>query len=111
MVIGARIFSRKGADKDTRTEAIERAEIDKLLKDQHDEIRIIRESARGKLATMLDGQTVTMPVKDQRREDPAAEGAQDYPQGLWKPSPSASGRNFLWTMRRPKIAWPNSAAV
>jgi DNA-directed RNA polymerase subunit beta len=64
VVIGARIFSRKGADKDTRTEAIERAEIDKLLKDQHDEIRIIRESARVKLATILDGQTVTMPVKD-----------------------------------------------
>jgi DNA-directed RNA polymerase subunit beta len=64
VVIGARIFSRKGADKDTRTEAIEKAEIDKLLKDQHDEIRIIRESARGKLAAILDGQTVTMPVKD-----------------------------------------------
>jgi DNA-directed RNA polymerase subunit beta len=64
VVIGARIFSRKGADKDTRTEAIERAEIDKLLKDQHDEIRIIRESARGKLASLLDGQTVTMPIKD-----------------------------------------------
>ena len=64
VVIGARIFSRKGADKDTRTEAIERAEIDKLLKDQHDEIRIIRESSRGKLAALLDGQTVTLPVKD-----------------------------------------------
>jgi DNA-directed RNA polymerase subunit beta len=64
VVIGARIFSRKGADKDTRTEAIERAEIDKLLKDQHDEIRIIRESSRGKLAALLDGQTVTMPIKD-----------------------------------------------
>jgi DNA-directed RNA polymerase subunit beta len=64
VVIGARIFSRKGADKDSRTEAIEKAEIDKLLKDQHDEIRIIRDSARGKLAALLDGQTVTMPVKD-----------------------------------------------
>ncbi len=64
VVIGARIFSRKGADKDTRTEAIEKAEIDKLLKDQHDEIRIIRDSARAKLAALLDGQTVTMPVKD-----------------------------------------------
>ncbi len=64
VVIGARIFSRKGADKDTRTEAIEKAEIDKLLKDQHDEIRIIRESSRGKLAALLDGQTVTMPIKD-----------------------------------------------
>ena len=74
VVIGARIFSRKGADKDSRTEAIERAEIDKLLKDQHDEIVIIRESARGKLAALLDGQTVTTPIKD-------AEGKTLLPKG------------------------------
>ena len=41
-VIGAKIFSRKGADKDARTEAIERAEEVKLRKDEQDEIRIIR---------------------------------------------------------------------
>jgi len=64
VVIGARVFSRKGLDKDTRTEFIEQTEIDKLLKDQNDEIRIIRESARRKLASLLNGQTVSAPVKD-----------------------------------------------
>ncbi len=39
VVIGARVFSRKGSDKDSRTEHIEKAEIDKLLKDQNDEIQ------------------------------------------------------------------------
>ncbi len=64
VVIGARVFSRKGLDKDTRTEFIEQTEIDKLLKDQNDEIRIIRESARRKLAALLNGQTVSAPIKD-----------------------------------------------
>ncbi|MBW2520657.1 MAG: DNA-directed RNA polymerase subunit beta [Deltaproteobacteria bacterium] len=64
VVIGARIFSRKGADKDVRTELIEKAEIDKLLKDQNDEIRIIRESAQRKLEGLLNDQTVSAPVKD-----------------------------------------------
>jgi len=64
VVIGARVFSRKGLDKDTRTEFIEQTEIDKLLKDQNDEIRIIRESAQRKLASLLNDQTVSTPVKD-----------------------------------------------
>ncbi len=64
VVIGARVFSRKGLDKDTRTEFIEQTEIDKLLKDQNDEIRIIRESAQRKLANLLNDQTVSAPVKD-----------------------------------------------
>jgi len=64
VVIGARVFSRKGLDKDTRTEFIEQTEIDKLLKDQNDEIRIIRESAQRKLANLLNDQAVSAPVKD-----------------------------------------------
>ena len=64
VVIGARVFSRKGLDKDTRTEFIEQTEIDKLLKDQNDEIRIIRESAQRKLASLLSNQTVSAAVKD-----------------------------------------------
>ena len=64
VVIGARVFSRKGLDKDTRTEFIEQTEIDKLLKDQNDEIRIIRESAQRKLASLLNDQAVSAPVKD-----------------------------------------------
>jgi DNA-directed RNA polymerase subunit beta len=64
VVIGARVFSRKGSDKDSRTEHIEKTEIDKLLKDQNDEIRIIRDSARGKLTALLAGQTPAVSVED-----------------------------------------------
>ncbi|PKN11216.1 MAG: DNA-directed RNA polymerase subunit beta [Deltaproteobacteria bacterium HGW-Deltaproteobacteria-4] len=65
VVIGARIFSRKGADKDSRTDSIERAEIEKLLKDQDDEVRIIRTSSKNKLAALLDGQTVANSIVTQ----------------------------------------------
>jgi DNA-directed RNA polymerase subunit beta len=62
VVIGARVFSRKGADKDSRTEFIEKSEIEKLLKDQNDEIRIIRDSAKGKLRELLSGKTAAVAV-------------------------------------------------
>ncbi len=68
VVIGARVFSRKGSDKDSRTELIEKGEIDKLLKDQNDEIRIIRDSAKGKIERQLVGQTSAVSVTDEAGE-------------------------------------------
>ncbi len=42
IVIEARVFSRKGAEKDSRAKAIEDDEVARLLKDQRDEINVIR---------------------------------------------------------------------
>ena len=44
-IIGAQVFSRRGVEKDERAKALEEAEIERLRKDQEDEIRIIRKSA------------------------------------------------------------------
>jgi len=63
-VIGAKVFSRKGSDKDSRTELIEKAEEDKLRKDEQDEIRIIRDSAGGKLQRLLLGKTLAVKLED-----------------------------------------------
>ena len=46
-VIGAQVFSRRGVEKDERARAIEEAEVERLRKDQEDEIKIIRDSAIG----------------------------------------------------------------
>ena len=62
-VIGAKIFSRKGADKDSRTEAIEKAEEEKLRKDEQDEIRIIRNSATDNIKRLLIGKTSAVKVE------------------------------------------------
>jgi len=58
IAIDARIFSRKGVEKDSRSEAIEEAEINRLLKDQNDQIRIIQISSADSIRDMLVGNTI-----------------------------------------------------
>ncbi len=55
IVIDARIFSRKGVEKDQRSVEIEEAETNRLLKDQNDQIKIIQESAYSHAKKMLVG--------------------------------------------------------
>ncbi|HTG80561.1 MAG TPA: DNA-directed RNA polymerase subunit beta [Geobacteraceae bacterium] len=73
-VIGAKIFSRKGSDKDSRTEIIEKAEEVKLRKDEQDEIRIIRDSAIGKLKKLLVGRTAAVKVEGKDGKAAIAKG-------------------------------------
>src|SRR5690606_21892083 len=56
-IIGAHVFSRRGAGKDERMLEIEKAEIAKLEQDQRDEIRILRDSAIKQLLGLLEGRT------------------------------------------------------
>src|SRR5210317_1642747 len=91
VVIGARVFSRKGSEKDSRTEQLESAEIAKLLKDQDDEIRIIRESARGKLKALLVGQTSSTALNSETGKTLLAKGRkitekalESIPFSLWR---------------------------
>ena len=65
VVIGARVFSRKGSDKDARTEQIEAREIDQLRNDMNDEIRILRASTRKKLRSLLVDQMAAVSIEDQ----------------------------------------------
>ena len=65
VVIGARVFSRKGSDKDARTEQIEAREIDKLKKDQDDEVRILRKSTRNKIRSLLVDATAAVSLEDE----------------------------------------------
>ncbi|MGE0919622.1 DNA-directed RNA polymerase subunit beta [Trichlorobacter lovleyi] len=73
-VIGAKVFSRKGNDKDARTELIEKIEEEKLRKDEQDEVRIIRDSARGKLKRLLVGKTAGAKIEDRHGVTVLAKG-------------------------------------
>ena len=55
VVIDARVFSRKGADKDSRSDVIEENETNRLLKDQNDQIRIIQQSTYMTICKLLLG--------------------------------------------------------
>lgn len=64
IVIDAQIFSRRGIEKDQRTQKIEDAQIVKLQKDMRDESEIIRRVAVKKIAKLLEGNTSGSIVKD-----------------------------------------------
>ncbi len=55
-VVDVRVFSRRGIEKDERSRAIERSEIEKFAKDRDDERLILEKGFYGKLFEILDGQ-------------------------------------------------------
>jgi len=67
-IIGAQVFSRRGVEKDERAKALEEAEIERLRKDQEDEIRIIRKSAFNKVRELIVGKTAANRVADERKD-------------------------------------------
>ena len=65
-VISAKVFSRKGVEKDERAKQIESMEEAKLLKDQNDEIKVIQDSAFNRLRKMLIGKEVQGKLVDDK---------------------------------------------
>jgi DNA-directed RNA polymerase subunit beta len=55
-VVDVKVFTRKGAEKDERSLAIERAEEEKLLKNLNDEIRILEDERNKRIFELLEGQ-------------------------------------------------------
>jgi DNA-directed RNA polymerase subunit beta len=91
-VIGAQVFSRRGVEKDERARALEEAEIERLRKDQEDEIRIIRTSSHAKIREVLEGKQAANRVADDRkgiewlapRDQISAEVLDEIPERRWK---------------------------
>ena len=66
-VIDAKIFSRKGAERDHRSQFIEDETIRLLCKDRDDEIGIITENVRNKISDMLVGKTSATKLVDPKK--------------------------------------------
>jgi DNA-directed RNA polymerase subunit beta len=67
IVIDAKVFSRKGQEKDERIKAIEDQEKARLLKNQADEIRIIQNSIRRKIGKYLIGKRAANRIADEKK--------------------------------------------
>ena len=67
IVIDAKVFSRKGVDKDERSKVIEAQERGRILKNQADEIRIIRENIRKRVAEHLVGKKSANQLTDAKK--------------------------------------------
>jgi len=66
VVIDAKVFSRKGVDKDERTLMIEEMEIDRLNRDMEDELRSLKKGVRKALGDLLEGRTAKSDIKDKK---------------------------------------------
>jgi DNA-directed RNA polymerase subunit beta len=62
-VINTRVFQREGVEKDSRARLIEDAEVKRILRDQEDEIRIIRDSGFKTVEKLLLNQAVNGPIQ------------------------------------------------
>jgi DNA-directed RNA polymerase subunit beta len=91
VVIQARVFSRKGTEKDERAREIEDQERAKLEKDMADEIKIIRESAHDRVRKLLLGRTTAGKLVDDKGKVLLAKGVKitaaeldPIPRKYWK---------------------------
>jgi len=66
IVTDVKVLSRRGIDKDDRSRDIEDKEISNILKDQEDQIKIIIDSKRSKIAELLVGKNAPTDIKDDK---------------------------------------------
>ena len=90
-VIDAKIFTRKGADKDLRSQSIEEDAIEQLTKDRDDEIRILAESLKKDIAKLVIGKTAAGKIVDVKKKTLLKKGDKitkeiwlDIPFTYWK---------------------------
>jgi DNA-directed RNA polymerase subunit beta len=64
IIVGVKIFSRKGIEKDDRAKAIEQEELDMMEKNLQDEIRILHDEVKKRVIMMLKGQELRSDLFD-----------------------------------------------
>jgi DNA-directed RNA polymerase subunit beta len=66
IVIGAKIFSRKGVEKDSRAKAIEEEDIARILRDQEDEVQIVQHIAGQKVRKLYANEVLANRLAEER---------------------------------------------
>ncbi len=64
IIVGVKIFSRKGIEKDDRAKAIEADELEMMEKNLQDEVRILHDEVKKRVVIMLQGQTLRSDLYD-----------------------------------------------
>ena len=90
VVIGARVFARKGTDKDERAQAIEDTEKELLMVNKRDEVKIISEAYYNKMRELLVGRVTASRLVDdkgkiliQKGEKIVLEALNEVPHRFW----------------------------
>jgi DNA-directed RNA polymerase subunit beta len=74
VVIDAKVFSRKGVDKDERSLVIEDMEVEKLTKDMEDELRCLKKGVRDGIGQLLVGKVARATLKGKGNKTLLAKG-------------------------------------
>ena len=102
IIVGVKIFSRKGIEKDDRAKAIEQEELDMMEKNLQDEIRILHDEVKKRVIMMLKGQQLALgSVRRVRPRAAAQEGHRAHRRRSCRRCPTT-------TMVRLKIATDDS---
>src|SRR4029077_865019 len=65
IIVGVKIFSRKGIEKDDRAKAIEQEELDMMEKNLQDQIRVLHEEVKKRVVMMLKNQELRSDLFDE----------------------------------------------
>jgi DNA-directed RNA polymerase subunit beta len=101
IIVGVKIFSRKGIEKDDRAKAIEQEELDMMEKNLQDEIRILHDEVKKRVIMMLKGQQLRSDLFDEYGRERLLKKGTDLTQDVLEEMPYA-------TMVRLKIATDDS---
>ena len=94
IVIDAKVFTRKGGEKDDRARMLEDRDLERLYRDQEDETRIILDAALGKIRAPAAGEDLRRPAHlgGQVRGAPR-EAEEDHGRGAGRNPEGALGRD------------------
>jgi DNA-directed RNA polymerase subunit beta len=101
IIVGVKIFSRKGIEKDDRAKAIEQDELDMMEKNLQDEIRINHEEVKKRVIVMLRGQQLRSDLFDEYGRERLLKKGTELTQDILQDMPYE-------TMVRVKIATDDS---
>ena len=65
IIVGVKIFSRKGIEKDDRAKAIEQEDLDLMEKNLQDEVRILHDEVKKRMVMLLKGQQLRSDLFDE----------------------------------------------
>ncbi len=83
IIVGVKIFSRKGIEKDERAKAIEADDLEMMEKNLQDEVRILHDEVKKRIGHILNGQTLRSDLFDENgRERLLKKGAVITPEML-----------------------------
>ena len=86
-VISVRVFSRKGVSQDERAKMIKDSEIQKLLQDKEDEVRIIQEGVLRKVAKLLHRKKTAQRLVDLKKDKVLVKKDEDITEELLQSLP------------------------